>query len=559
MKCVYICFADSQGGSLMTNLLYYGDNLEIMRRYVPDESVDLVYLDPPFNSQASYNVLFAEASGRRSAAQIRAFEDTWRWDEAAEITYREIVEEGAPKLSQLVQALRQFLGESDMMSYLVMMAPRLVELRRTLKPTGSIYLHCDPTASHYLKLLMDAIFGPSCFRNELVWKRSTPKGHAFTRFPSTHDVLLFYGRADRGIWNTQYVPHDPAYVKSHYSRVEPETGLKYRLDNCLNPNPDRPNLTYEWNGHNRVWRWTKEKMQQLHDAGRLVYSRSGMPQYKRYLVEMPGTPVTSVWTDIHPVNSQAAERLGYPTQKPESLLERILLASSKEGDVVLDPFCGCGTAVVTAEKLRRRWIGIDITHLAIGLIRRRLIDTFGADLQPYQVIGEPTDLESANALAVQDRFQFQCWALGLLGARTAAPGEIKGKDRGIDGLLFFFDDRSDQPKKVVLQVKSGNVSSRDVRDLVGVVEREKAAIAALITLRAPTKDMVTEALSAGYYEWAPMGGEPKRYPRIQLFTVMELLEGLRLEMPPRADGTFRRAPRRHKTAQQLRLDELAMG
>ena len=344
------------------NVLYYGDNLDILRRYVADESVDLVYLDPPFNSNATYNVLFAEHHGERAASQIKAFEDTWTWDVVAEWSYKQTVE-GGGRVSKALQAFHTLLGPSNMLAYLAMMAPRLVELRRVLKPTGSIYLHCDPTASHYLKLLMDAVFGPEHFRGEICWQRSTAKGHAFTRYPSAQDTLLYYAKDDEPIWHTQYLPHREEYIESHYRNVEPETGRRYTLGDCLNPNPDRPNLTYEWNGLTRVWRWTPEKMQEMHDAGRLIYTKSGMPRYKRYLDEMAGSAVTTVWTDIPPINSQAAERLGYPTQKPEALLERIISTSTNEGDVVLDPFCGCGTATVAAQKLGRHWIGIDVTHL----------------------------------------------------------------------------------------------------------------------------------------------------------------------------------------------------
>lgn len=385
------------------NQLYFGDNLDVLRRYVGDASVDLVYLDPPFNSNANYNVLFKEHDGAQAASQIQAFEDTWRWDEHAARAYQETVEAGG-KLSQALQAFRNLVGESDMLAYLSMMAPRLQELRRVLKPTGSIYLHCDPTASHYLKLLLDAVFGAENFTNEIVWQRSTSKSHAYTRFPSAQDVLLFYVNGEKSTWNNLYVPHRSEYIKSHYSSTEKQTGRAFTLGDCLNPNPNRPNLTYEWKGLTRVWRWTRERMAQLDKEGRLVYTKSGMPRYKRYLDEMPGTPLTSVWTDIPPINSQAQERLGYPTQKPLALLERVIRASSNEGDLVLDPFCGCGTTIDAAQKLGRRWIGIDITHLAINLIRHRLRDTYGEEIrETYDVIGEPTSVPDARVLAEQER------------------------------------------------------------------------------------------------------------------------------------------------------------
>lgn len=544
----------------MPNLLYYGNNLDILRQYIPDESVDLIYLDPPFNSQANYNVLFAEASGKRSTAQIRAFEDTWHWDDFAEITFRETVLQGPPKLSDLLDALHRFLGPNDMLAYLVMMAPRLVELRRVLKPSGSIFLHCDPTAGHYLKLLMDAIFGHKNFRNEIIWRRTAAKGLSTVQLPTNHDIIFRYSRSDDAKWNMTAVcvPYDLANLDpktaGKYSLRDPD-GRRYQLSDLTNPNPNRPHLTYEFLGVTKVWRWTRDRMQAAYEAGLVIQPSPGaVPRFKRYLDEQRGKPLGDVWDDISPLNSQARERLGYPTQKPEALLERIIKASTEEGDVVLDPFCGCGTAVAAAEKLKRRWIGIDITHLAIGLIRRRLVDTYGSSVAPYTVIGEPSDVESANALAVQDRYQFQWWALGLVGARPAEQDERKGRDKGIDGLLYFFDDRSAQPKKVVLQVKSGHVTSRDVRDLVGVVEREKAAIGALITLKPYTREMTVEAVSAGYYEWAPLGGEPMRCPRIQILSIAEIFEGALLRMPPRLEVTFRQAPKNSKpTSKQLEL------
>ncbi len=426
------------------NMLYYGDNLEVLRRHVKDETVDLVYLDPPFNSSQDYNVLFKEQTGDRAAAQIKAFEDTWRWDLGAEAAYKEVVEAGG-RVSVAMQALRSFLGENDMMAYLAMMAPRIVELRRVLKTTGSIYLHCDPTASHYLKILMDAVFGAEFFRDEICWQRSTAKGHAFSKFPAAQDTLLYYSKGPNLVWHTQYLPHRDEYIQSHYSNIEEGTGRRYTLGDCLNPNPNRPNLTYEWNGQTRVWRWTREKMQKLHDEGRLVYTRSGTPRFKRYLDEMPGTAVTTVWTDIPPINSQAQERLGYPTQKPEALLERIIGASSNEGDLVLDPFCGCGTTITAAQKMKRRWIGIDITHLAISLMKHRLQDAFGSSVK-YTVIGEPVSLPDAEELAAQDPYQFQWWALGLVHARPTE--QKKGADKGIDGRIYFHDEAGSKTKRL---------------------------------------------------------------------------------------------------------------
>lgn len=530
------------------NILYYGDNLDVLCRYVADESVDLVYLDPPFNSNATYNVLFKEHSGEKAASQIKAFEDTWTWDQEAARSYFEMLQAGG-EVANAVKAFYTLLGDSNMMAYLAMMAPRLVELRRVLKPTGSIYLHCDPTASHYLKLLMDAVFGPQLFRDEICWQRSTAKGHAFTRFPSAQDTLLYYSKGPEPVWHTQYLPHREEYIQSHYGNVEPDTGRRYTLGDCLNPNPDRPNLTYEWNGITRVWRWTPEKMQKLHDGGRLVYTKSGMPRYKRYLDEMPGTAVTTVWTDIPPLNSQASERLGYPTQKPEALLERIINASSEEGDLVLDPFCGCGTAVAVAHRLKRRWIGIDITHLAVNLMKHRLLSAFGESVKSeYEVIGEPVDVAGAGQLAKDDPYQFQWWALGLVGARPAE--QKKGADKGIDGRIYFHEGDPTDVKQIILSVKAGaNIGVSMVRDLRGVVEREDAAIGVLVAMEAPTKPMREEAASAGFYT-SPWG----THARIQLFTVAALLDGMRIDAPPmgQVGRTFKKAPKAKTAAHETK-------
>ncbi len=476
----------------MPNTLYYGDNLAVMREHVTDESVDLVYLDPPFNSNASYNVLFKEKSGEVSPAQIKAFTDTWDWTLESERTFEnEIIlnPDTPPNVKDMVSAFRQFLGSNAMMAYLVMMTPRLVELRRILKPTGSIYLHCDPTAGHYLKMLMDAVFGAQQFRSEIIWRRTNAKGLAFKGFPRNHDILLYYSKNEDFIWNRQFLPHDPEYVEKFYRHVETGTDRRYRLSDLTNPNRNRPNLTYEWNGNLRVWCWTKERMQQAHDDGLLYYSSTGLAYQKRYLDEMQGNPADTIWDDIRPIQAQSTERLGYPTQKPQALLERIIRASSNEGDVVLDPFCGCGTAVAAAHNLKRQWMGIDITHLAVALMKNRLKTAF--DLLPgknYDVVGEPVDEGSARALAEQDRYQFQFWAMSLLEALPREQGR-RGADRGIDGVVHFIDGPRRTARKAIVQVKSGRVEVSQVRDLIGTVEREKAALGLFITLENTTREM----------------------------------------------------------------------
>ena len=531
------------------NKLYFGDNLDILREHVPDESVDLIYLDPPFNSNATYNVLFREASGEGSAAQIHAFDDTWHWSIESEAAYREVVTGGPRKLADLLQAMRSFLGQNDMMAYLTMMAQRMVELHRVLKSTGSIYLHCDPTASHYLKMLLDAVFGVEAFRGEIIWRRTNAKGLAFRGYPHNHDTLLYYAKSPDYTWNRPFTPHDPQYVERFYRYVEPDTGRRYQLDNLLNPNTNRPNLTYEFLGVTRVWRWTEERMLEAYHQGKVVQSRPGaVPRLKRYLDEMQGNPVDTIWDDIRPVQAQAKERLGYPTQKPEALLERIIQASSNEGDVVLDPFCGCGTAVAVAERLGRRWIGVDITHLAISLMKYRLHDAFGPQLSEYDVVGVPQDVASARALAAESahdgRYQFEYWALGLVDAR---PGNNrrKGADAGVDGYIKFFDDDSGKAKTVLVQVKSGHVQRGIIATLKGDMEREKAEMGLLVTLEPPTAPMEQEAAAAGFY--VPEHFPNHQFPRVQIAAIQELLSGKSPTLPHlglAAAPTFRRAPRR---------------
>jgi site-specific DNA-methyltransferase (adenine-specific) len=543
------------------NQLFFGDNLEILRSgRIPVGSVDLIYLDPPFNSNATYNILFAEKSGEKSAAQITAFEDTWHWGDEAMAAYDDAMKLGAPRLADLLQALRAFLGQNDMMAYLTMMAVRLVELHRVLKPTGSLYLHCDPTASHYIKLLLDAIFSPINFRNEIIWKRSQPKGHAVLRFSRSHDVIFFYSKSEATIFYPQHTEHDPEYLEKFYRHVEPETGRRYRLDNLANPNKNRPNLTYEFppgSGTVRVWRWTKERMMNAWQQGLVIIPEKGeVASYKRYLDEMPGTLVTDIWDDVEQLHGHTKELLGYPTQKPEALLERIINSSSSEGDIVLDPFCGCGTTVTVAERLKRRWLGIDITHLAITLIKKRLHDTFSPEeLAPYEVIGEPADAKGAEALAEANRHQFEWWALGLVEA-FPAQDKKKGADKGVDGVIYFKDDASGVHKKIIVQVKSGAVGSPHIRDLKGVLEREQAGIGALITLKSPTRAMREEAAAAGYY--VPAQFPEHRFPRLQILTIADLFAGKKLEYPQWAPpSTFKRAARRRKgPSDQERQGEL---
>ena len=539
------------------NTLFYGDNLGILQEHIADESVDLIYLDPPFNSNRSYNVLFREESGAEAQAQITAFEDTWHWNSAAEQTHHDLVTLAPEAVSRMIAALREFIGANQMMAYLVMMAARLVELHRVLKPTGSLYLHCDPTASHYLKVVLDTIFGPQNFINEIVWKRTTTHSDA-KRWSPVSDTLLFYGKSSRFTWNPQFTAHGEDYIADKYTHDDHDGRGLYTLDNMTSPNP-RPNMMYEWKGHATPplgWRYSRETMAKLDAEGRIWYpaTKDRRPRLKRYLLEMPGRIFDNMWTDVSPINSQAAERLGYPTQKPLALLERIISASSNPYDVVLDPFCGCGTAIAAAQKLGRRWICIDITHLSIALQKYRLQEMFPGI--SFKVVGEPEDFAPARRLAEDDRYQFQWWALSLikarpLGGRQGSKTGKKGSDSGINGVITFIDDASAKPKRALVQVKSGGVKVGDIRDLVGTLEREKAAMGIFLTLEAPSRPMLGEAAAAGFYH-SP--GFNRDYPRVQILTVADLLNGSEVKMPQSAT-IFKQAQREQDSAaHQGRLD-----
>ena len=510
--------------------LYYGDNLDILRRYLKDETVDLVYLDPPFNSAQTYNAFFHEKDGTDAASQIRAFEDTWHWNVESEKTYEELIMQPG-KVSEVMQAFRTFLGQNDMMAYLAMMAHRLVELRRALKPTGSLYLHCDPTASHYLKLLLDAVFGPDKFRSEIIWKRTSSHNSA-KRFAPIHDVILFYTKTEDYLWNQVFQSYSEEYLEDFYRysdkkgrfRIGDLTGAGKRTGESgaawrkVNPTEVGrhwavPNKVLVELFGDKIESWSvQEKLDALDKSGLIYWPPKGkVPGFKRYYDPNAGVPAPDVITDVDPIAAQSAERLGYPTQKPVALLERIVKASSNPGDTVLDPFCGCGTTIDAAEKLGRKWIGIDVTQLATSLIKNRLRDSYGSKIEII-TIGEPTTPNEAYVLAEQDKYQFQWWALGLVGARPVE--QKKGADHGIDGKILFRDDpRAAKPEQIVIQVKGGKTGVKDVRDLRGVLDREKAAIGVLISLQPPTKEMVAEAVSTGFYEHKVNG---QKYPRLQL-------------------------------------------
>lgn len=537
------------------NHLYYGDNLDILRDNIADETIDLIYLDPPFNSNADYNVLFRSPKGEQSHAQIEAFEDTWHWNEQANREFAEVVQNGNTDVAEMIQALRRFLGDNDMMAYLVMMTNRLIELHRVLRSTGSIYLHCDPTASHYLKLVLDAVFGKLNYRSEIIWKRTSAHSSAH-RYGPIHDVIFYYSKSDEFVWNEQFQPYDEVYVREFYTHVDPD-GRRWRRSDLTGAGTRNGETGLPWRGldvtaKGRHWAYPPSVLDEMDAAGKIHWpaKEGGMPMLKRYLDQQPGVPLQDVWTDIAPMHNLSEERLGYPTQKPLALLERIIKASSHEDQVVLDPFCGCGTATVAGEKLRRRWIGIDITHLAVSLIEQRIRHQFPN--AQFDVKGTPKDIESARDLAERDKYQFQWWACSLVKARPFG-GQRKGADGGIDGVIYFHDGGK-QPKKAIVSVKGGaSISVAMVRDLAHVVEREKAAIGLFVTLAPPTRPMVQEALKMGFYYPEAIEGQ---FPRLQILTIEGLLEGREQALYPdlsRGATTFRRATRMDREPSQRTL------
>ncbi|MCX5996819.1 MAG: DNA methyltransferase [Chloroflexi bacterium] len=536
-----------------TNVLYYGDNLKILREHISDNSIDLIYLDPPFNSKATYNVLFKEPSGKSSEAQITAFEDSWHWGIESERTLLEIQGSKSvpPKVKELTNLLPDVLGRNDMMAYLTMMAIRLVELSRVLKDTGSIYLHCDPTASHYLKLLMDAIFGVNNFQSEVIWKRTSSHNRA-KRWGPVHDTILFYSKTENIVWNRILQDYNENYVEQFY-RFEDNRG-RYQVDNLTGPGVRTGDCGQPWHQidptkQQRHWEpppdrslpeWfvfpdgyaemsVRNRLDVL-NAQDLIYwpkKQGGVPRYKRYLIADSGTSIQDIIIDIPPIQSQTAERLGYPTQKPIALLERIIKASCNEGDLILDPFCGCGTALIAAQKLNRKWIGIDITHLAIGVMKWRLDNMFPGI--KYTVKGEPEDLEGAKELARQNKYEFQWWAVSKIGGQPYGDKK-KGADTGIDGYLYFTDYSMDKDKvkKAIISVKAGGqVHSSMIRDLGHVIDREKADFGIFITLEKPTEPMVKESATKGFYS-AQSGNN---YPRIQILTIEDIMQGKKPNIP----------------------------
>lgn len=492
---------------MQNRTLYFGDNLDILREKIPDNFFDLIYLDPPFNSQKSYNILFKEGL-QENHAQIKAFEDSWHWTREAQKVFEELV--GVRKsqaqvnqdISNLMQALEKLIGHNDVLAYLTMMTIRLIELHRVLKPTGSLYLHCDPTAGHYLKIILDAVFGKKNFRNEIVWRyrRWPAKQKNFQRM---HDIIFRYSKSKDVIWNQLYESLSKTTLKQ----------------------------------------WGKQKQQAVFKEGKRIKSSTILEKSK-------GVSMSDVW-NISIIAPSSKERLGYPTQKPEKLLERIIRASSSEGDWILDPFCGCGTTVAVAEKLDRKWIGIDITTLAINLIRHRIRHQFLDKNIRIFVDGLPRDLAGARALFKKDPFEFEYWALDLVGAMPAkskTKEQMRGPDRGVDGIITFIKEIINGTRKygiILVQVKGGNVQRKDIASLKGDVEREKAQAGLFITLEEPTKPMKQEAVEAGSFK---VNYTQTEFPKMQILTIGDLLENKRPIVPLGMPKSY------YKEAQEIILE-----
>jgi site-specific DNA-methyltransferase (adenine-specific) len=523
----------------VTNKLFYGDNLEVLREHIADASVDLIYLDPPFNSNAGYNVLFHQPTGAAADASIEAFDDTWKWGQASKHALKDIASGTNQPLKVMMEAMHSGIGENPMMAYLAMMAVRLVELHRVLKDTGSLYLHCDPTASHYLKLVLDAVFGAENFVNEIVWKRTTAHSNVYKAFGDITDTIFFYGRSKNRVWNQLYRNTTDTDIERRFPQVDPD-GRRWRSENLRNPGV-RPNLHYPYAASNGVtyqphpngWTVNLEKMRQFDEEGRLHFPTSpeGRLRKKFYADETPGVKLQNLWDDIPPIGAQAQERLGYPTQKPRALLERIIAASSNPGDTVLDPFCGCGTAVDAAQKLGRQWIGIDVTHLAIGMIEDRMRSGYpGIE---FETIGVPRDLASAERLAAEDKHQFQQWACWHVGGY---PRDKKGGDKGVDGWFNYLTDDG-KIAQGVISVKGGeHLNPGMVRDLGRVMERDHHKFGLFITAAMPTKGVLQEIESHPLVEtqWG-------RFPAMQVVTIAQFFHGPKAMLPPLISPTKRAA------------------
>lgn len=517
------------------NKLFYGDNLSIMQR-MAKHSVDLIYLDPPFKSQQNYNLIYKTLTGKPVPEQAEAFCDTWEMDAEKERIARAMpilmrehgVEEYYVEFWRLwIQALRH--TQPHLLAYLIYMVERLLHMKSILKPTGSIYLHCDPSASHYIKVMMDGIFGHRNFRNEIIWKRTTAHSSA-KKYAPVHDVLLYYVRGRKPTWNTPRTDYAPEYLDRYYRFDDGDGRLYWRADltaaGVRNGETGKPWRGFDVTAKGRHWAYSPEVLERMDREGRIYWPPGGKwPQQKRYRDQLKGKAVADIWDDIDRINPVGGERMGYPTQKPIALLKRIVLASSNPGDVVFDPFCGCGTTIYAAHETGRKWIGCDVAILAIRLIREQLATRYGLIEDEHFVIdGIPNSVEAARELWDTDKFQFEHWAVERVGGFPTK----KTADKGIDGRIYF--ETQKELAVMVLSVKGGSVRPTDIRDLTGVLSTEPGArLAGFISMHEPSKAMKEAAAKAGTWEYRGV-----QYPRVQLLTVEEIVEGKKyFQLPTR--------------------------
>ncbi len=548
----------------MNNYLYLGDCLDVLQDYVKDETVDLIYIDPPFNSKRNYNVFFDD---KEIHSQRIAFEDTWSLKNVGD-SLQQLHIAQYDDLYNLLKVYQKLAPQ--VFPYLVMMALRIVELHRVLKPTGSFYLHCDPTASHYLKTICDTAFGMNNFCNHLTWKRSDVHNDAKKKYPSVTDHILLYRKSDEFTFKKQHIAHADRTLQDWYQFLEfpdgsvrrmtkeeketqifPEETRRFNTADMASPNP-RPNLMYEYKGFShppKGWRYSLEKMKELDEQGLLLFpsSSDGRIMLKRYLDEQQGAVISDLWLDISQLRANNAEGLGYPTQKPKALLERIIEASSNENDLILDAFCGCGTSIDAAEGLKRRWIGIDISPLALSVIKRRLRDAYKGDLSKFEIRGIPTDEKSAIKLWEQNAFAFQDWWITEFEAFSSTFGK-KGADKGVDGIALYALPQLAEPLRVAFQVKGGEkVQAKDIDVLLGAMVVHKCELGVFLTRAAPTKPMLDKVMTVGYFE---MGNQS--YPKLQILTLAEFFNNLRPKLPSH-NVTFKSAVTTGKGGEQKNL------
>ncbi len=506
--------------------LIRGDNLEEMRKF-PDACVDLIATDPPFNSKRDYFVPYRDAHGKQPDALVKAFTDTWAWGDAAEETAEQLIVKEGGQIGAAIQGLQHFLNETPMMAYLVMMAARIVEMHRLLKYTGSLYLHCDPSASHYLKIILDAVFGPQNFRNEIVWKRRLDTHNLSTsHMGRNHDVIFYYAKSSKTPYHIQYTPYDPEYIKSHY-KYDDAKG-KYRLLPCTNESGG--NKPYAFMGVTRAWRFSEKTMNEMYKSNLLVQLRDGGPfYYKKYVSEAKGVPLQDIWADIAPVRGNDSS--GYPTQKPIPLYKRIIAASSNSGDLVLDPFCGCGTTLVAAEELKREWIGIDLTYLAIGVVKGQIEKFFPQLRNSVTITGTPENAERALALAKSDPRGFEEWAVTHVLKFKSNPK--KGADGGIDGSYTFPIGKVKGRQaygKMAAQVKGGTWTLGQIRDFRTAMQNVKADLGVFVVTREPTRGMLDEVRRAGTYQ-IEAGGFTISVPCLQIYQIQDYFRGVLPQLP----------------------------